>query len=67
MRKADAAKLAKGRAILAALREAGTVYVSEHGEYVGLARDGQEVNLGSVGFEDGMFSYLVEYPTPDRW
>lgn len=60
--------------ILAALLRSGVVRmvpVSQHEgatvEYVGTASDGTDVNLGNVGEEKALESYLRDNPTPDKW
>ena len=39
----------------------------EDGEYVGIASDGVQVILGTVGEEDRLARYLTDHPTPDTW
>lgn len=45
---------------------AGSIWIEES-EYVGEAKDGTICELGIVGFEDNLNSYLEGHPTPKEW
>jgi len=42
------------------------IYLDEN-EYVGIASDGTEVNLGYIGNEKRIEYYLQSNPTPSTW
>ena len=56
----------KAKAILEHLIKKGSVYI-DSSEYVGIASDGIEVHLGTVGYEESLYRYLLARPTPDLW
>lgn len=43
------------------------VIVAKDGEYVGKDRDGEEVSIGTVGYETAAENYLQHHPTPNTW
>lgn len=52
--------------ILAAHLATGAIY-SDQGDYLGIAKDGVHVLMGSMGYEANLESYLENYPTPADW
>ena len=46
---------------------ANKVIETEDNYYIGKASDGIWVQLGEVGYELQMLSYLEVHPTPDTW
>jgi len=56
----------KGKDILSNFMKDKTIFI-ENKEYIGKASDGAEVNLGNVGDELKLYSYLESHPKPDTW
>ena len=54
---------------LCELLASGDIWIDEEFgmEYVGLASDGVEVNIGTVGQEDALEWLLSLKPTPEDW
>lgn len=52
--------------LLDSLIEQGKIQI-EKNTYVGLAADGNKVQIGIFGEERIIESYLKAYPTPDKW
>jgi hypothetical protein len=58
-------KQKKENKILKTYLESGIVWI-ENNEYVGKGKDGVIVNIGCVGYEEDIISYL-ENVSPENW